>query len=79
MGKTKEPEKREVTREEFVDNLKAQIKFCQTTIKELNNQIVTFVELYEKTVADQRTYNLKYYFVGNGMIYERSRRKKIGF
>lgn len=77
----KKPEAKEVevSEEEFVDNIKAQIKFSQNAIEDLEKQVKTFLELFQKTQEDKKKYNLKYYFVGNRLNYERTQKKHIGF
>ena len=78
MAKKKE-EKQEVEIEEFFDNLRKQIKVCQNTVNQIEKQIEQYVELANMINLDRKTYNLKYYFVKEGMIYERRDKKKIGF
>ena len=80
--KAKEPElivAKEVDRSEFIDLLRGQIEAAEKSIKQAQQYINSFLNLYNKTERDKIHYNLKYYVVGDGLSYERSKRKKIGF
>ena len=81
MTKKKQVEevKLEVDIDIFFDNLRKQIKLCQKSIEQIEKQIAQFVELANMINNDKGTYNLKYYFTKNGMVYERSQKKEIGF
>jgi len=70
---------REVDRLEFIDLIKKQIELANASIRESQLYIEQYVELYNKTELDKCRYNLKYYVVGDGLTYERVKRKEIGF
>ena len=78
MSKKKEV-KRETDIYTFFDNIRTQIKLCENAIQEVEQQITQFVELANMVNNDKRIYNLKYYFTDDGMTYERTSKKKIGF
>ena len=70
---------KEVDREVFINVLKGQIEIAQSAIEKAERTIKSFVNLYNKIQVDACHYNLKYYVVGDGLTYERIKRKKIGF
>ena len=78
MSKKKEV-KRETDIYTFFDNIRTQIKLCRKSIENTEEQIAQFVELANMINNDKRIYNLKYYFTDEGMTYERTGKKKIGF
>ena len=71
--------KREVDRSEFVEHIRLQIKSAIKSIDQTKSMIQRFQELYDDITRDQMTYNLKYYIIDDGLIYERQGKKKIGF
>ena len=73
------PEEVEIDRAEFIDHLRNQIELARRSIKQTQNQIVSFEELFLKTEYDKSIYNLKYFVVGDGLMYKRDSRKKMGF
>ena len=78
MSKKKEVNK-ETDIHTFFDNIRTQIKLCENAIQEVEQQITQFVELANMINNDKRIYNLKYYFTDEGMTFERTGKKKIGF
>ena len=78
MSKKKEVNK-ETDIHTFFDNIRTQIKLCRKSIENTEEQIAQFVELANMINLDKQTYNLKYYFTDEGMTYERTGKKKIGF
>ena len=78
MTKKKEV-KKETDIHTFFDNIRTQIKLCEKVIENTEKQIAQFVELANMINLDKQTYNLKYYFTNEGMTYERTGKKKIGF
>jgi len=49
------------------------------SIEMMNQQIKNYGELFLKTEYDKNIYNLKYFVVGDGLMYKRDSRKKMGF
>ena len=79
MAKKKTAVKKEVNITTFFDNLRSQIKLCQKSIEQIEKQIEQYVELANMINTDKITYNLKFYFTDEGMVYERTKVKGIGF
>lgn len=77
--KKKEILAKEVTRLEFIDLLKRQIELAKMAITQAEMAIAIYVDLFNKIELDKCRYNLKYYVIGDGLSYERTKRKKIGF
>ena len=71
--------RREVDIIVFFENINAQLKFCQKSIEHTEQQIAQLIELAGMVNKDRLTYNLKFFFNEDGMEYERTKRKKIGF
>lgn len=79
MTKKKTEVKKEIDINTFFDNLRTQIKLCQKSIEQIEKQIAQYVELANMINTDKITYNLKFYFTDEGMVYERTKVKGIGF
>ena len=70
---------REIDRVVFIENIRGQITIMDKAIKEIEEQIRTFQDLYLKVIRDEINYNLKFYIIGDEIRYERKGRKRIGF
>ena len=68
-----------ISRLEFIELIKGQIEVANKSIRQSQDYIKSYVDLYQKIELDKCRYNLKYYVVGDGLTYERVSRKKIGF
>ena len=79
MTKKKVAEDKEIGREDFLNIIRSQIDTATDAIKEAQNHIASYIELYNKIEIDKCKYNLKYFITEGGLAYERTRRKKIGF
>ena len=84
--KKEEVAAKEVSRLEFIDLIKIQIELAkraiareEKVIDSAEEAIASYVELYKKVELDKCRYNVKYYVVGDGLTYERTSLKKIGF
>ena len=78
-GKEKKEVKLEIDIHTFFENIRTQIRLAQKSIEQTEMQIAQFVELANMVNTDKITYNLKFYFTDDGMTYERTGIKKIGF
>jgi len=70
---------REIDRVVFIENIRGQINIMDKAIKDIEEQIRTFQDLYLKVIRDEINYNLKFYIIGDEIRYERKGRKRIGF
>ena len=70
---------KEIDRVVFIENIRGQINIMDKAIKEIEEQIRTFQDLYLKVIRDEINYNLKFYIIGDEIRYERKGRKRIGF
>ena len=75
----KKPEPKEIERHVFIENLRTQIEMATKSIEMMNQQIKNYGDLFLKTEYDKNIYNLKYFVVGDGLMYKRDSRKKMGF
>ena len=77
--KKKIVKEKEIGREEFLNIIRSQIDTATDAIKEAQNHIASYIDLYQKIEIDKCNYNLKYFIMEGGLAYERTKRKKIGF
>jgi len=70
---------KEIDKVVFIENIRGQINIMDKAIKEIEEQIRTFQDLYLKVIRDEINYNLKFYIIGDEIRYERKGRKRIGF
>ena len=70
---------KEIDKVVFIENIRGQITIMDKAIKDIEEQIRTFQDLYLKVIRDEINYNLKFYIIGDEIRYERKGRKRIGF
>ena len=70
---------KEIDRIGFIEDITSQINMMDRAIKDIEEQIRTFQDLYLKVIRDEINYNLKFYIIGDEIRYERKGRKRIGF
>ena len=68
-----------VGREQFLNIIRSQIDEANESIREAQSYIASYIDLFQKVETDKCKYNLRYCVTDDGLEYERTRLKKIGF